>query len=45
MVRTLLVAAALVAALGHPAAASEPDPQSTAKKPGDPSGCFLFRII
>ena len=41
MVRTLMVAAALVAALGRTAAASEPDDQSTAKKPADPSGVYL----
>ena len=41
MVRTLLIAVALVAALGRAAAASEPDPQSTAKKPGDPTGVYL----
>ena len=41
MVRTLLIAAALVAALGRADAASEPDPQSTSKKPGDPSGVYL----
>ena len=41
MVRKLMVAAALVAALGRTAAASEPDPQSTAKKAGDPSGVYL----
>jgi hypothetical protein len=41
MVRILLIAATLVAALGLAAAASEPDPQSSAKKPGDPSGVYL----
>ena len=40
MVRILLVAAALVAALGRTAAASEPDAQATAKKT-DPSGVYL----
>ena len=40
MVRILVVAAALVAALGGTAAASEPD-QSTAKKLADPSGVYL----
>ena len=40
MVRILLVAAALVAALGRTAAASEPDAQSTAKKT-DPTGVYL----
>jgi len=41
MVRILMVAAALVAALGRTAAASEPDPQSAAKKVSDPSGVYL----
>ena len=40
MVRILLVAAALVAALGRTAAASEPGAQATAKKP-DPTGVYL----
>ena len=40
MVRTLLTAAALIAGLGQAAAAFE-DPQSAAKKPGDPTGVYL----
>jgi hypothetical protein len=41
MVRTLLIASAFVAALGTAAATSEPDPQSSAKKTGDPTGVYL----
>ena len=40
MVRTLLIAAALVAALGRAGDASE-DSQSAAKKAGDPTGVYL----
>ena len=41
MVRILVIAAALVAALGQSGGASEPDSQSTATKPADPSGVYL----
>ena len=40
MVRTLLIAAVLITALGRTAAASE-DPQIPSKKAGDPSGVYL----